>query len=119
VFRQVCAGVHFAHQHTVIHRDLKPANILVTAEGLPKLLDFGLAKLTGPRLDAHTQDYTLAEYRLLTPEYASPEQIQGDKITTASDIYSLGMILYELLAGRRPYELGGRSRSEVQSDDWR
>lgn len=113
VFRQVCAGVHFAHQNTVIHRDLKPANILVTAEGVPKLLDFGLARLTRPTLDARAPDHTLPEYRLLTPEYASPEQLEGEKITTASDIYSLGMILYELLAGRRPYELGGRSRSEI------
>lgn len=114
VFRQVCTGVHFAHQNTVIHRDLKPANILVTADGAVKLLDFGLAKLTSQTPDAHARDHTLAEYRLLTPEYASPEQILGRKITTASDIYSLGMILYELLAGRRPYELSGRCGSEIE-----
>ena len=98
LFRRVCDAVHYAHRNLVIHRDLKPDNILVTADGTPKLLDFGIAKLvkTGPREAAMT-------VRSFTPQYASPEQIRGEPMTTASDVYSLGMLLYLLLTGRRPY----------------
>ncbi|HVF87724.1 MAG TPA: serine/threonine-protein kinase, partial [Pyrinomonadaceae bacterium] len=103
LFRRVCAPVAYAHRNQIIHRDIKPGNILVTGEGTPKLLDFGIAKLLNPELASDTYDPTQTALRLMTPEYASPEQVRGQKVTTASDTYSLGVLLYEILSGHRPY----------------
>jgi eukaryotic-like serine/threonine-protein kinase len=101
LFRKVCAAVSYAHQNLVIHRDLKPANIRVTAEGEPKLLDFGIARLLDPDT-AQTDNQTVVTTRVMTANYASPEQRRGERMTTASDVYSLGVVLYELLAGEKP-----------------
>jgi serine/threonine-protein kinase len=111
LFRKVCAAVTYAHQNLVIHRDLKPSNILVTLEGEPKLLDFGIAKLLSTGDELFTQ--TIPALRVMTPEYASPEQVKGNKIMTTSDVYSLGVLLYELLTGQRPYRLKTRTAEEI------
>jgi serine/threonine-protein kinase len=102
LFVKVCDAVQFAHRHLVVHRDLKPSNILVSADGEPKLLDFGIAKILGSPA-APGEAETVTTLRWMTPEYASPEQVLGRPVTTASDVYSLGVVLYELLSGRKPY----------------
>jgi eukaryotic-like serine/threonine-protein kinase len=105
LFVQVCSAVQYAHQHLFIHRDIKPSNILVTYDSVPKLLDFGIAKILEGGADVVQLEPTLTFFRVLTPEYASPEQVKGATITTSSDIYSLGVVLYVLLTGRSPYQL--------------
>jgi serine/threonine protein kinase len=114
LFQVVCSAVHRAHQNLIVHRDLKPSNILVTREGTPKLLDFGIAKMLDDRQMMHTMAVTQADYRVLTPDHASPEQIRGDPITTASDTYVLGVVLYELLCGCKPFALKGNRLGDLE-----
>ncbi|MBM0107788.1 tetratricopeptide repeat protein [Steroidobacter sp. S1-65] len=114
LFLQVCGAVQYAHQNLIVHRDLKPANILVTGEGTPKLLDFGIAKLLDASDLTKPSDLTRMNDRLLTPEYASPEQILGKPVTTVSDVYSLGVVLYQLLTGLRPYTLSHSAASQLE-----
>ena len=114
LFGQVCAAVRHAHQNLVVHRDLKPGNILVAQDGTVKLLDFGIAKLLREEEGMDQLPATRGGARACTPEYASPEQIRGLPVGTTSDVYALGVVLFELLGGRRPFDLDGRLLSEVE-----
>src|SRR5205085_1028999 len=112
LFRSLCSAVSYAHQNLVVHRDIKPSNILVTDHGEVRLLDFGIAKLLSAA-EAAGADMTITMLRIMTPEYASPEQLKGEPITTLSDVYSLGVCLYELLTAQRPYKLIHKTPDEL------
>ena len=114
LFVRVCAAVQYAHRNLVVHRDIKAANILVMNDGTPKLLDFGIAKLLAPESMRHTVPVTRLQERILTPENAAPEQVLGRSITTATDIYALGVLLYQLLTGRSPYRLMSYSQLQLE-----
>jgi serine/threonine protein kinase len=114
LFQKVCAAVQYAHQNLIVHRDIKPGNILITQEGTPKLLDFGVAKLLNPDWTSDRTEQTASVLRLMTPAYASPEQLRGLPINTATDVYSLGVVLYELLSGQRPFHFSSSLPEEIE-----
>ncbi len=114
LFLQVCEAVQYAHLNLIVHRDLKPSNILITASGDIKLLDFGIAKLLDPAHHPQTIAVTHANMQMMTPDYAAPEQVTGDTITTATDVYALGVVLYELLSGNKPYSLAGKAAAAIE-----
>jgi serine/threonine protein kinase/Tfp pilus assembly protein PilF len=115
LFQLVCAAVHYAHQNLIVHRDLKPSNILVNAAGVPKLLDFGIAKLLDDRqAGQHTVAVTHADLRVMTPDHASPEQVRGQAITTSSDVYVLGVLLYRLLSGVGPFVISSTRLTDIE-----
>lgn len=113
LFQKVCSAVEYAHERQIVHRDIKPGNILINQSGAPKLLDFGIAKILDPELIHESLNPTGSMLRMMTPDYASPEQVRGQDVAPSSDIYSLGILLYELITGHRPYALAGRSIHEV------
>jgi len=113
LFLDISDAVEHAHRKLVVHRDLKPSNILITSEGIPKLLDFGIAKIFCPDETADPVTTTLTGPRLLTPDYASPEQLRGEVVTTATDVYSLGAVLYEILTCKRALKLESRTPAEI------
>ena len=113
LFLTVCSAVEYAHERRIIHRDIKPENILITSQGVPKLLDFGIAKVLDPEQWTESFAPTGSLVRLMTPEYASPEQVRAQPLAETTDIYSLGVLLYELLTGHRPYQLTSRAPHEI------
>lgn len=113
LFQKVCSALEYAHGKQIIHRDIKPSNILINSSNSPKLLDFGIAKILDPNLIHESINPTASMLRMMTPDYASPEQVQGIEVTPSSDIYSLGVLLFELLTGHRPYHLAGRALHDV------
>ena len=113
LFQKVCSALDYAHEKQIIHRDIKPSNIIINKSGSPKLLDFGIAKILDPNLIHESINPTASMLRMMTPDYASPEQVEGSDVTPQSDIYSLGVLLYELLTGHRPYDFAGRALHEV------
>ncbi len=113
LFQKVCSALDYAHERKIIHRDIKPSNIIINQLGSPKLLDFGIAKILDPNLIHESISPTASMLRMMTPDYASPEQIEGGDVTPHSDIYSLGVLLYEFITGHKPYDFAGRAFREV------